>query len=146
MIKIIKKQGKNLVVTNDDDSSHSVPKDENNRHYIEVLEWVKDGGVIENEFTAEELFTIEIEKQTSSVNNAIQAELDSKAQTLRYDNINAIGKYVGYENDFRAEAEKLGAWASSCWKVAGVIEADVKAGDRDMPTVDKVLAELPVFV
>jgi len=84
-------------------------------------------------------------KQVSDINNAIQNHLDTKAKSLRYDDINAIGKYVGYENAFRTEAEKLGAWASSCWKVAGVIEADVQAGNRAMPTVDEVLAELPVY-
>jgi len=92
--------------------------------------------------TAEELLL----KQAKDINNAIQNHLDTTAQSLRYDNINAIGKYVGYENDFRAEAEKLGAWASSCWKVAGQIEADVQSGVRVMPTVDEVLAELPVYV
>ncbi len=86
-----------------------------------------------------------LRKQQKAFNDAIQIHLDTQAQSLRYDNINAIGKYVGYENDFQAEAEALGAWASSCWKVAGEIEADVKAGNRDMPTVDEVLAELPVF-
>jgi len=85
------------------------------------------------------------EKITKSLNNAIQKHLDTQAQSLRYDDINAIGKYVGYDNDFRTEAEKLGAWASSCWKVAGEIEADVKAGNRDMPTVDEVLNELPKY-
>jgi len=85
------------------------------------------------------------ETQAQSINNAIQIHLDTKAQSLRYDNINAIGKYVGYENDFQAEAEALGVWASSCWKVAGEIEADVKAGNRDMPTVDEVLTELPTY-
>jgi len=86
-----------------------------------------------------------LRKQQKAFNDAIQIHLDTQAQSLRYDNINAIGKYVGYDNDFRTEAEKLGAWASSCWKAAGQIEADVKAGNRDMPTVDEVLAELPVF-
>jgi hypothetical protein len=83
--------------------------------------------------------------QQKEFDEAIQNHLDAKAQSLRYDNINAIGKYVGYANDFQAEAEKLGAWASSCWKVAGDIEADVLAGNRPMPTVDEVLSELPAF-
>lgn len=86
------------------------------------------------------------EQQSLYINNAIQNHLDTTAQSLRYDNINAIGKYVGYVNDFQAEAEALGAWASSCWKVAGQIEADVQSGVRAMPTVDEVLAELPVYV
>ena len=86
------------------------------------------------------------EQEMKKISISIQNHLDTKAQSLRYDNINAIGKYVGYVNDFQAEAEALGAWASSCWKVAGQIEADVQSGVRVMPTVDEVLAELPVYV
>ncbi len=85
------------------------------------------------------------EEYTKAINNAIQVHLDTQAQALRYDNINSIGKYVGYVNDFQAEAEALGAWASSCWTVAGQIEADVQAGLRSIPTVDEVIAELPVY-
>jgi len=84
-------------------------------------------------------------KQQRYINDGIQNHLDTKAQSLRYDNINAIGKYVGYVNDFQAEAEALGAWASSCWLVTGQIEADVQAGVRVMPTVDEVIAELPIY-
>jgi len=93
------------------------------------------------------LINQDIAKQqiSTNINNAIQTHLDTQAQSLRYDNINAIGKYVGYDNDFRTEAEALGAWVSSCWKVAGEIEADVKAGNREMPTVDEVLNELPKY-
>lgn len=89
------------------------------------------------------LYQIEMQE---AIRIAIQAHLDAQAQSLRYDNMNAIGKYVGYTNDFRTEAEALGAWASSCWSVAGQIEADVQAGNRLLPTVDEVLAELPTYI
>lgn len=45
----------------------------------------------------------------------VQAMLDSEAQSRGYDNINAIAKYMGYENQFRAECEALGAWCAACW-------------------------------
>lgn len=86
-----------------------------------------------------------IDAEQTAFNNAIQTHLDTKAQSLRYDNINSIGKYVGYENDFRTEAEKLGAWASSCWKVVGNIEVAVNDGIREMPTVEEVITELPLY-
>jgi len=86
-----------------------------------------------------------IEEKEKSFNDFIQKHLDTKAQSLRYDNINSIGKYVGYENDFRTEAEKLGTWASSCWKVAGEIEIDVKDGKRELPTSNEVINELPIY-
>jgi len=93
----------------------------------------------------EEQGNLYVEELQQTFNKAIQNHLDTKAQSLKYDDINAIGKYVGYDNDFRVEAEALGAWASACWKVAGEIEADVKAGNRDMPTVEGVLEELPKY-
>ena len=97
---------------------------------------VEQQKIYDNEVLAEQQYLF---------NQAIQNHLDTQAQSLRYDNINAIGKYVGYVNDFQAEAEELGSWASSCWKVAGQIEADVQAGTKSMPTVDEVIAELPIY-
>ena len=78
-------------------------------------------------------------------NNAIQTHLDKKAQEFRYDNIMSARSYAGYENPFQAEAQKLAVWASNCWVKAGEIEADVESGKRDMPTIDEVLSELPVY-
>ena len=51
--------------------------------------------------------------------------------------------YAGYENEYQEEATKLAIWCSDCWKKAGEIEADVLAGNRDMPTVEELLKELP---
>jgi len=83
--------------------------------------------------------------QAKSINNAIQNHLDTKAQEFRYDNMMSARSYTGYTNAFQAEAQALATWASECWVVAGEIEADVEAGTREMPTVDEVLAELPVY-
>ena len=84
-------------------------------------------------------------QQSNDISSAIQSHLDNKAKEFRYDNINAIGKYIGYDNVFRLECEALGAWASSCWVAAGTIEAEVLAGTRAMPTVDEAIAELPIY-
>jgi len=65
---------------------------------------------------------------------------DSQTQPFR-----AVANYVGFDNEYREIAEKLGAWIASVFKVAEAIEADVLAGNREMPTLDEVLAELPVF-
>jgi hypothetical protein len=85
-----------------------------------------------------------IAKQKES-NSAIQNHLDTKAQEFRYDNMMSTRSYAGYTNPFQAEAQALAVWASNCWVVAGQIEADVQSGVRTMPTVDEVLAELPVY-
>lgn len=80
-----------------------------------------------------------------SYEQAIQQHLDDKAKELRYDNINSIAKYLGYENPFKLECEKLGLWCANCWVVAAQIEADVLAGTRTAPTIEEVIAELPVY-
>jgi len=86
-----------------------------------------------------------IKEKKIAFNNAIQTHLDSKAKEFRYDNMMSARSYAGYDNPFQAEAQKLAVWASNCWVKAGAIEADVEAGKRDMPTIDEVLSELPVY-
>ena len=51
MIESIKKQGKGWLVN----GNKSVPNDERNTDCQEVLAYIAEGGVIEDEFTAEEL-------------------------------------------------------------------------------------------
>jgi len=86
-----------------------------------------------------------LKEKQKAFNDAIQTHLDSKAKEFRYDNMMSARSYAGYENPFQAEAQKLAVWASNCWVKAGEIEAEVQAGNRDMPTIDEVLAELPVY-
>jgi len=87
----------------------------------------------------------EILQKQKAFNNAIQTHLDNKAKEFRYDNMMSARSYAGYDNPFQAEAQKLAVWASNCWVKAGEIEADVQAGNREMPTIDEVLSELPIY-
>lgn len=94
--------------------------------------------------------TIDDAKQSESIQNAlvsaVQAKLDSEAQSLGYDDINSIAKYMGYVNDFQAECESLGAWTASVWSYCYAQLALVQAGTIDMPTPDELVADLPVRV
>jgi hypothetical protein len=135
------KEGKWVYVVDNRDKTYYLNKVQVN---FNLGDEITDDMTLE-QYTEEELAIRKRENQTKDIGNAIRNHLDTKAQKLRYDNINAIGKYVGYINDFQAESEALGAWASACWKVAGFIEADVQSGVRVMPTVHEVLAELPVY-
>lgn len=87
----------------------------------------------------------EIAKKQKVFNSAIQTHLDNKAKEFRYDNMMSARSYAGYENPFQIEAKKLALWASNCWVKAGEIEVDVQAGNREMPTIDEVVNELPLF-
>jgi len=81
----------------------------------------------------------EQEQAISSAINSVQSMLDSEAQSRGYDNINAIGKYIGYDNPFRAECEALGVWTASCWakcyelQSGGVMPVDLLA---EMPLLE----------
>lgn len=86
-----------------------------------------------------------LEIARTEMNNAIQNLLDTTAQSFRYDNIVSVRSYAGYVNPFQEEAQTLAIWASSCWVKAGEIEAEVTDGTRAIPTVDEVLAELPIY-
>ena len=85
-----------------------------------------------------------IEKARDDMNNGIHNLLDSKAKELRYDNIMSSRSYAGYINPFQTEAQNLSIWCANCWVKAGEIEAEVVAGTRAMPTVEEVIAEMPI--
>jgi len=75
----------------------------------------------------------EQEQAISAAINSVQLMLDTEAQSRGYDNVNAIGKYIGYDNPFRAECEALGAWTAACWakcyelQSGGVMPSDLLA-------------------
>lgn len=77
---------------------------------------------------------------------SIQKMLDEKAQQKGYDNINSIAKYLGYENRFRSECESLGVWCAECWDTAHSILLSVENGERNMPTVQEVIEEMPILL
>ncbi|SKA30956.1 hypothetical protein SAMN05428963_11390 [Consotaella salsifontis] len=82
----------------------------------------------------------------SDYSRAVQAHLDAKARERRYDSIQAAVTYRGDPNaQFAAEAEALIAWRSAVWTYATAQLAAVEAGEREQPTVEAFLAELPVF-
>ena len=81
----------------------------------------------------------EAEQATSQAIDQVQAMLDTGAKSLGYDNINAIGKYIGYDNPFRAECDALGAWSAACWakcyelQSGGVMPSDLLS---EMPILE----------
>jgi len=58
MIDTVKQQENGWLVN----GNVSVPDDKSNRHYQEVQEWIADGGVVEPQYTDEELAKIEQDK------------------------------------------------------------------------------------
>jgi len=69
--------------------------------------------------------------------------IDMIAQSKGYDNIASIGKYLGFDNPFRAECEVLGQFNAECWVKAYSIQNDVENGTIPVPTADELINMLP---
>lgn len=86
----------------------------------------------------------EIQKQLT---DGVQAYMDSKAQERGYDNIHTACSYVNSTDEvFKAEGTACLAWRDSVWRKCYTILDEVKTGKRAIPTLEEVIAELPVLV
>jgi len=99
-------------------------------------------------------FTVDVEKEMAedkantlqAMESAIQSHIDAQAKKLGYDNIGSIGKYLGYDNPFRTECEKLGVFNSNCWIKSFEVQTQVEGGEIPMPTVDELITMMPEYV
>ena len=80
-----------------------------------------------------------------AMESAIQEYIDSQAKNRGYDSIVSACSYAGYTNEFQTEAVSLGVWRSAVWTKAYQVQADVEAVTIPMPTVDELIAMLPIF-
>ena len=117
---------------------------------------------------ADGTWAIDFMLQAKALTTAVEETLDTKAQEFRYDDIKSARSYTGYLNAYQAEATTLAVWASECWSYMDTLEANllntkevivdtVTTIEPDpikteiewvdfMPTVDELLASLPVYV
>lgn len=84
---------------------------------------------------------------TSIYEQAVQAKLDGAARDRGYDSISTAISYAEEPAvaKFQNDGKVLRAWRSSVWEYAYAQLAAVKAGEREQPTVDEFLGELPVL-
>ena len=76
--------------------------------------------------------------------DAIQSMLDGAAQARRYTDGNTMSTYVNSTNEaWAAEAQAFVAWRDAIWAYAYEQLALVMSGQRDQPTVEELVAELP---
>jgi hypothetical protein len=77
---------------------------------------------------------------------AVQKHLDSFAQTRGYDNIMSAATYAtSTVPKFKAEGQYAVEARDATWAKCYEVLAAVEAGTRPMPTLDELLAELPVL-
>ena len=78
--------------------------------------------------------------------DAIQNYLDTTAQSRRYDNIFTAISYVNSTDEtFAREAHACLVWRDKVWRKCYEILDAVEAGEREIPTVEELIAELPTI-
>ncbi|WP_247996683.1 hypothetical protein [Brucella tritici] len=77
---------------------------------------------------------------------AIQSMIDAKAQEKQYDSGATLASYVNSTvPDWAAEAQAFVVWRDQVWAYALAELAKVQKSEREQPSVDDFLAELPAF-
>lgn len=77
---------------------------------------------------------------------AVQAMLDTVAQSHAYDGILSMVSYAGDPHPkFGPEGTAAKAWRTACWSQCYTILSAVESGARPMPTVAELLAEMPAL-
>ena len=89
---------------------------------------------------------IVLQELQSTFTDAIQQRLDAFARTRNYDGILSAASYATSTiPQFKAEGQCAVEARDATWAVGYAILADVLSGQRPMPTIEEVFAELPVL-
>jgi hypothetical protein len=82
---------------------------------------------------------------------AIEQHLDAVANAAGYydplgriPNIDRACAYAAYDNEYQAESQAFVAWRAIVWAKAYEIQQSVENGERDQPTIEELISELPV--
>lgn len=76
---------------------------------------------------------------------SVQRHMDSKARERRYDNIVSACSYAGAPNAFQAESQAFLQWRAACWAHLYQMQEQVQAGQRSLPSMDELIAEMPTL-
>jgi hypothetical protein len=91
-------------------------------------------------------WAINSEKIAKSLELALDAHIDSVAQSYRYDSIRTMVTYATSENaKFGSEGRAAVKFRDACYVKAIQIQEDVQLGQRDSPTEAELIAEMPLF-
>ena len=86
------------------------------------------------------------EQIQAHLTQVVQNYMDKTVQTRGYDNIHTACTYANSTDEtFRAEGAACVSWRDAVWRKCYDILAEVKAGTREIPTEEELLAELPVL-
>lgn len=87
----------------------------------------------------------EVQEQIKTqLTNAVQNYLDATAQTRGYDNIHTACTYANSTDEtFAVEGKACVAWRDTVWRTCYNMLDEVLAGQREIPTEEELIAELP---
>lgn len=88
-------------------------------------------------------WVIDIALATVAFEQAIQDELDADAKAKGYDSILSACSYAAASNPFQAEAKLYVTRRGNAWAYCYQELDKVKAGTREMPTIEQIISELP---
>lgn len=109
-------------------------------------DYTNDEGIVVTKAEQEaEYLTKKIEDKAKSAEALVQSHINSTVKGLGYDDENSIAKYLVDTNPFYIECKALSLWIGSVWVAVHGIQADVMAGNRTDPTLEELIAELPVY-
>jgi hypothetical protein len=124
-----------------------------NKEYADLAVWCNaNNATIEDKGEYYEVVAIPphvptAEEIQKTLTDGVQAYMDTKAQERGYDNIHTACSYANSTDEiFKAEGTACLAWRDSVWRKCYNILDEVKACTRPIPTLEEVIAELPVLV
>ena len=90
--------------------------------------------------------TDNMERKISEIEAAIDAHLDSVAQSYRFADRTRLALRAAYPNPWQALGIAFGTWMDNCNALAAQGLQDVIDGNIPLQTPDQVIAQLPAFV
>jgi acetolactate synthase small subunit len=129
----------------------NVPTIDTNTHRISGSTYEVQSDKVVKTYTVVEIPQEEIIKKkvntfTSTIDNYIQSKINdyNNDNGVMFANINSIMKYT-IDNTYThfAFCMAIVQWNIDVWETARAIQADVLAGNRDEPTTEELLSELP---
>ena len=124
-----------------------------NKEYADLAVWCNANGcTIEEHEEYYEVVEIPAHVPTAEeiqkmLTDGVQAYMDKKAQERGYDNIHTACSYANSTDEiFKAEGTACLAWRDSVWRKCYNILDEVKQGKRAIPTLEEVIAELPILM
>ena len=121
----------------------------NGNEYTELANWcnANNARIVDNGeyYEAIENPAPTTEEIQFQLTEAVQSALDDFAKTRGYDGIMSACSYSNSTDaQFKLEADYCIQLRDTTWRMGYAILAEVKAGTRPIPSVEELIAELPV--